>query len=317
MTSGIKKTCALVLVFFVLSIPGKEREVYDIGDLRPKVEQGMQALYAYRLQEAEMLSSALVKAYPHQPAVRLLRANYYWNLLIGGFNTQTNREQVFRELKAAEEGLKTETRRRRSNEDLFADISIKMMKARIHGLQGSQFRAFSELNSAVNEVKHSFGREMAFPYFKLSTGLYLFYRSYARERYPFTAPYLMLLPSGNREKGIQMLEEGFISKDDYLSCESGYFLVKIMIEIKNYASAFDKANFLLDKYPNNLIFAYLALSMALKTGQHKLAQQIYRKVLLTSPTEAAYLTGQKEYFMIKMRELLENKPLRANEKSGK
>lgn len=266
----------------------------------------MLALYEYRLNEADAISTALVKAYPNVPAVRLLRAHYYWTLIVGGFNTEANRNHVFSELRSAEEGLKFKPKKS-SLEDLFAYISVKVMKARIHGLQGSQFKAFTELNSSVNDVKRSFGKESEFPYFKLSTGLYLFYRSYARERYPFTAPYLMLLPAGNKEKGLQLLEEGFRSKDPYLSCECGYFLVKIMMDKRDFAAALEKVSILHGKYPNNLIFAYLTLNIAHKSGKYELAQKVYKRVLLTSPAEAGYLSGQKEYFLVKMKEVLDEK----------
>jgi hypothetical protein len=316
MNSNIKIFYLLLTLLLCFFAFGTDKTDSDLASARKQIEKGMLALYEYRIQDAEALSSSLAKSHPHLPAVRLLRAHYFWTLIVGGFNTETNRNHVFDELKSAEESLKFKPKKS-SNEDLFAYISIKVMKARIHGLQGSQFKAFTELNSAVNDVKRSFGKESEFPYFKLSTGLYLFYRSYARDRYPFTAPYLMVLPSGNKEKGLQMLEEGFRSADPYMSCEAGYFLVKIMIDKKDYTAALDKTAILHSKYPNNLIFAYLTLNMAHKTGQHELAQKIYKKVLLTSPAEARYLSGQKEYFMVKMKELLDGKTTKADEKNRK
>jgi len=299
---------------FCLSTSATNKTTDHLTEARSRIEQGMLALYEYRLHDADMLSAGLIKVFPQLSAVRLLRAHYYWTLIIGGFNTAENRTHIFEELKSAEDCLKKKENSNRS-EDLFAEISIKVMKARVHGLQGSQFRAFSELHSAVGEVKSSFGKEVDFPYFKLSTGLYLFYRSYARERYPFTAPYLMLLPAGNKEKGLKLLEEGFRSEDPYLSCESGYFLIKIMIDKKDYLSALDKASALYYKYPNNLIFAYLTLQMANKNGQAELARKIYKKVLLISPSEAGYLPGQKEYFIVKMKEVLEERNTSSDEKS--
>ena len=275
---------------------------------RAEIAEGMKAIYEYRMKDADQLSSTLIKKYPKVPAARLLRANYLWNLVIGGQNNEKNRQGIFDEIHATE-ALLHQTEQKEKNEDLFASISMKVMKARVHGFRGSQFKAFSELHSAVGDVRQSFGKENEFSYFRLSTGLYLFYRSYARERYPFTAPYLMLLPNGDKKRGMQMLEDGFLNGDPYLSCESGYFLVKIKTDMKDYRGALEKAMVLHKKYPNNLLFAHFVVWLGVNTTNRTLAENTYKEVLLIDPVKAGYVSGQKEYFLVRMRQVLDGEKI--------
>jgi hypothetical protein len=294
-----------LLVFFVSGLAStnfaQEKTVYE------KVELGFQYLYDFQFQRADSVSQKTIALYPQHPLAHLLRAHYYWYLIVSGLNNTLNQEKCKAALKAAENLQQNKKNAGLSNDELFTKISIQVLHARLESLNGNEWNSFTHLNKGTNSIKHSLGKEKQYPYFLLVNGLYLYYRSYAMSAYPYMAPYLVLMPSGDEAGGLKMLRAAANSNDPFLSCEAKYFLMKLCMAREWNKEAMELSASLYQAYPKNLLFAYYYAVLCNQLNQQKELSSIYNKMLLIDPGTSGYQKGQKDYFLGKVRGLMEGK----------
>jgi hypothetical protein len=224
------------------------------------IATGVKALYRFDFNQADSISKAILIKHPEWPEAHLLRAHFYWYQIIGGLNSTENRLALKKSLTLAEKQLPSRIQQFRYHEQYFAKISSQVLKARLDAMEGNTFQAFVKLNESIDFLKHTLGKEQEFEYYQLSSGLYLYYRDYALNRYPVLFPYLIWLPSGNESEGLRMLRQAADSDDEYLSTEANYFMMKICMDRKWWKEALGYSVKLNNRYPENLLFLYLKLS---------------------------------------------------------
>jgi hypothetical protein len=299
----LRKVASLPLIIFLVlltSIQGKAQE----KNVREKVAQGFQYLYDFQFQKADSISQKTLSLYPQHPLAHLLRAHYFWYLIVSGLNNNVNQEKCKSALKSAEKLQENKKKSLLNNDELFTQISIEVLYARLESLNGNEWNSFTHLNKGTNSIKHSLGKENQYPYFLLVNGLYLYYRTYARSAYPYLAPYLVLMPSGNEAAGLQMLRTAAQSEDPFLSCEARYFLMKLCMAREWNKEAITLGASLYQDYPKNLLFGYYYAVLCKQNNQSKELTGIYQKMLLNDPASCGYLKGQKDYFLGKIRALM-------------
>jgi len=301
---SVRKFASLLLLILFASGIFSQNTIHE-NSVQQNVETGFGYLYNFQFHRADSVSSKTIALYPTEPMAHLLRAHYYWYLIVSGLNNQVNQEKCKSALRNAEKLQHNKKNSTLSNDELFTKITIQVLFARLESLNGNEWSSFSHLNSGTNSIKHSLNKEKKYPYFLLVNGLYLYYRSYAMKAYPYLAPYLVLMPAGNEIDGLKMLREATRSNDAFLSCEAKYFLMKLSIARNWNQEAIDLSRSLHQTYPKNLLFAYYHAVMCKNMNQMKELDGIYKKILMIDQLKAGYLPGQKEYFIVKVRELMD------------
>jgi len=300
----VRKFISLSL-FVLLSPCIISQNVHQEKTVQKKIEEGFRYLYDFQFHKADSISSKILASYPNEALAHLLRAHYYWYLIISGLNNQINQGNCKTALINAEKLQHNKKNSTLSNDELFTKITIQVLFARLESLNGNEWSSFTHLNKGTNSIKHSLNKEKYYPYFLLVNGLYLYYRSYAMSAYPYLAPYLVLMPSGNEASGLKMLRTATGVQDAFLSCESKYFLMKLCMARGWNQEAIDLSRSLHQTYPKNLLFAYYHAVMCKNMNQMKELDGIYKKILMIDQLKAGYLPGQKEYFIVKVRELMD------------
>ena len=100
----------------------------------------------------------------------------------------------------------------------------------------------------------------------LGSGIYNYYADVIPREYPFLKPLLLLVPAGDRQKGLEQLTRA-AEHGRYASIEASYFLMQVYFFYEHdYGKALDIARTLHQRFPNNMQFhrylgrCYVALS---------------------------------------------------------
>ncbi len=238
------------LVFFISFQSHSQNKFSD------SVFSSSESIYNFRFSEAEKEIAALVSTHSGDFLSHLLSANFFWWKIITGEDSDENRKNYYSELEISGNILNSKDRIF-SNDTLYALITNYAYKARIHSMNNQYFSALAQLNNSIDYVKQSFGKEKEYEWFYLTSGLYNYYIIATRKNYPFLIPYLIFLPDGNSETGIEFLKKANASENFLLKTEAEYFLLKLYLEEeKNYGEARKFSTFLLNKFPENLLYRY-------------------------------------------------------------
>ncbi len=274
----------------------------DNGAFRKKIESGFDAIYNNDLAGASVISKRLKAECPNNPQSHLFEATYLWWHIISGDDGEENYEKMEASLDRALSKLSSDKKAKNlSNEEIHNTILIYAYKSRIKMFQGKYIRAVQNLNSCVGMVELSFGRENEFDLFKLTSGLYNYFIEFGYEYSVLARAYLIFLPSGDKEKGLNFLKEASKSKDFIIKTEAHYFLMKIYGETEEQPKlALGYAKELVNDYPNNLLFRYylhkimLQLNMSTGASEHLKALQMAEEK--KEPNAAHFLKlAQEDY----------------------
>lgn len=242
---------------------------------RKKIETGFAAIYLNDMTGALSLSKKLRTQCPENPQSHLYDAIYLWWHIISGNDSEENYGKMEASLdKALDKLPPSNDAESYTNEQLYNAIVIHAYKSRIKMFQGKYIKAVQNLNSSVDFLKLSFGREKEDDLFKLTSGLYNYFVKFGYEYSVLARAYLIFLPSADKEKGIAFLKEAAKSKDFIISTEARYFLMKIYGETEKQPKlAMGYAKELVNNYPDNLLFRYYLHKLMLQLDMSKSAAE--------------------------------------------
>lgn len=205
--------------------------------------------------------------FSNNPAFNLAVINFYWwKLITGSQNVDFSVLINERIRKYGEHSSKIEDGS--EDEELFHLISVYAYSARVKLLDNSYLAALGDLSRYNALLKKSFGRETEYEPFYLTSGLYYYFSSYARERVPVVSAFLADYSSRNMETGLRFLRKAARSENPVVYNEARYFLMKIAFDIqKNYPEAAKYCQSLLNDFPDNLLYQLYMIRINLGLGQ--------------------------------------------------
>lgn len=253
----------------------------DKEAFRKQAEAGFHVLYKNDMKGAFARVKSLKAECPNNPSTHLFEATYWWWQLISGSETEENYAKMEASLEAALNKLPPAKKAESyTNEQLYNVILIYAYKSRIKMFQGKYIKGIQSMNSCVDFIKMSFGKENEDDFFKLTSGLYNYFVAHGYESSFWARAYLIFLPDGDKQKGLEFLKSAAKSKDFIVRTEAQYFLMKIYAEAENQPKvALGYTEQLVNAYPDNLLYRYylhklmLKLNMGDKAAVHLTALQ--------------------------------------------
>lgn len=270
--------------------------------LQSQIVEGKEAalafgyLYDFELVLADSIVQKELQSNPASAKWNLMSAYVAWSqILAGKLEDDYWNDRFNKDIRKAKEILK-ETKLE-TNEDLFAYIIVHAFKTRHELLNDNYLNAANDLNTCIDQISDSFGRENEYEPFHLTAGLYYYFMWLAYEDYFWIRPYLMLYPEGDKEKGLAYLTEMTKSSDAFLRNESLYFLMRIYYDLeKDYRLAKKYADILVSDNPNNLIYRLFQYRVALEIDEAHSTE--LRTEYLNQVNATKSLTGQeKDHFI--------------------
>ena len=152
-------------------------------------------------------------------------------------------------------------------------------KGRYHSEKHNWGRAAGAGKQALKYLKLSRGDETFSPEIQFGDALFNYYSIWIRENYPMLKPILMFFPKGDKELGIQQMED-VAANAFYTRVEAIYFLMRIKaFEQKDIKEALRLATYVYTQYPNNPYFHRFYTRMLYTSGQHVKTVEESRKIL--------------------------------------
>ena len=141
-------------------------------------------------------------------------------------------------------------------------------KGRYHSEKHNWGKAAGAGRLALKYLKLSRGDESFSPEILFGDALFNYYSIWIRENYPMLKPILMFFPKGDKNLGIEQMEE-VAANAFYTRVEAIYFLMRIKaFEQKDMKEALRLATYVHDKYPNNPYFHRFYTRMLYTSGNH-------------------------------------------------
>lgn len=152
-------------------------------------------------------------------------------------------------------------------------------KGRYHSEKRNWGRAASAGKWALRYLEKTKGNEGFSPEILFGDALFNYYSIWIRENYPMLKPILLFFPKGEKQLGIEQMEQ--VSKNAfYTRIEAIYFLMRIKaFEEKKTYDALRLGEQVFTKYPNNAYFHRFYAQMLYTTGQYQKAESVSLDIL--------------------------------------
>jgi tetratricopeptide (TPR) repeat protein len=246
----------LFLAFFLLLVPGVTEGQYA-GRVSADhyLDQTMEALYSFDLEQANALSSEMLVRFPGHYLSHFTRSQYLWWMIITHPFDQRLEEAYNQNLIRSLTAIKPLIAEGRSHSNTFYFINIYAMQARLFLKKKEYLRTILSLKSCIDQIEVALGNEESYPPFFLSSGMYNYMSEYARDKFPFLSLYTLLYPRGDKVLGLKQLEMASQSGHFIWRTEARYLLMKIFLELEQKpGEALPLVRELLEQYPDHLIF---------------------------------------------------------------
>jgi tetratricopeptide (TPR) repeat protein len=286
---------AILIVFMV----GMTFQLRAEEPLDNDVKTALIAIYDFRFHDADSLLNHMETNYRGSYLPHLVRAGFYWWLIISEDDSSVNKERYIASLSKAEISINTVFQNNSYYyKDIFHLINLYALKARLDLLNGNYLKALRHMKNCVDFIDISLGKEKAYPDFNLTSGLYNYLSDYGTRKYPFLVFYSLMYPRGNMLKGLEQLKVATQNDDEVIRTEAHYFLMKIYIELeKNYEEALYHASYLTEKHPGNLIFLYHYYQLLQLQGNAEMASEVKSDYKYQLKFNTHLSSRQKQYLI--------------------
>lgn len=281
---------------------------YTMRGFDRRIQDGIELIYNLRLEEADQHFERIVAAEPDNPVGHFFLAMVAWWRVLVDLDS-TAQDPAFYDL--LEECIRVCDRRLKQDPMDFDAILFKGgaigFRARLRGNRGDYLKAAADGLKCLPLLRKS--RELA-PANKdilFGQGIYNYFAEVIPRRYPIVRPVMVLLPDGDREKGLEQIEE-VVREGQYAQTEAAYFLAQIyrMFE-EDQLAALEYLEYLHERYPDNALFhRYRARTLA-EVGRWSRAVPLYEEYVDRSRAgqtgyhvhgrlEALYYLGKYAFF---------------------
>jgi hypothetical protein len=286
---------AILIVFMV----GMTFQLRAEEPLDNDVKTALIAIYDFRFHDADSLLNHMETNYRGSYLPHLVRAGFYWWLIISEDDSSVNKERYIASLSKAEISINTVFQNNSYYyKDIFHLINLYALKARLDLLNGNYLKALRHMKNCVDFIDISLGKEKAYPDFNLTSGLYNYLSDYGTRKYPFLVFYSLMYPRGNMLKGLEQLKVATQNDDEVIRTEAHYFLMKIYIELeKNSEEALYQASYLTEKHPGNLIFLYHYYQLLQLQGKAEMASEVKSDYKYQLKFNTHLSSRQKQYLI--------------------
>lgn len=306
---------ALMLAVALLCISQKAdaQWVLQSGEMDLQIRRGINLIYNMEFDAAERTFDSVITSNPDHPAGYFYSASViFWRAVTNPDNTNYDQQYRDRLQLAIDKSDRVLEQNDRDVAGIFYKGAALGMRARIFAIRPNWKDAIDiVLGDAKEGVKYlNMMEELipANPDVLFGRGLYNYYVEAVKDDNPMLAPIIGLFATGNKRVGLQMLEIS-AQQAQYAKTEAQYELMKVYyIYEKNFVRANAFAQYLTNKFPNNVQFLHYLGYSQVSLGQTDKYDSTYRVVLdrcrekrpgytIRQAREAMYFRGQAQLNM--------------------
>ena len=244
----------LVLLFALLTTSLTAQWINDSA-MDETLRRGIDYTYNLEFEKAKTEFQKVQQAHPKHPAGLFFLAMVDWWKILINIEDESHDDTFYDEL---EKVIDLCDERLDKNENDLAGLFFKGgaigFRGRLRANRKSWIKAASDGKDALPIVHDAAAIAPKNADVLLGLGIYNYYASVIPEKYPIVKPLMIVIPKGNKKKGIEMLKK---SADEarYANYESMYFLTQLFYSYENRPSeALHYAQRLFTKFPKNPVF---------------------------------------------------------------
>lgn len=264
-----KKTLIYIIMLLMMSISPLDAQSLPVDSLSLKtspyllLDRGLQyrvtksinSMYNFDFKTAEHDFAVLSYQYPNHPLPDFLMAlSYWWRIEVDVTNEKYDDIFLAYIDRANEKAEKMYDEDEDNKEAAFFLAAGYGFQGRLLSERKSWTKAAWAGKNALKYMEKSRGEEEFNPELLLGDALFNYFSEWIPENYPLLKPVMALFPKGNKELGLQQLEQ-VAENAFYTRIEAMYFLFRLYAsEEKKPFEALRISEYLHGKFPNNPYF---------------------------------------------------------------
>ncbi len=245
----------LALTCSGLASAQSQRSLLDDPTVRARAQHGLDRLYNVDFDAADSLFTLVADEHPDHPIGPFLKALGTWWQILLDLNDTSHDQTFYDEMDIVIARSDARLRRSRSDFDArFFKGAALGFRGRLRSNRGQYLRAARDGRDAMDYVLSIADADTSRADFGFGKGLYDYYIAATGDRYPAARPFLTLFPSGNKARGLDLLNR---TADDgtFLKTEAHYFLMQIEYLFENdFSATREHVTWLRQRYPDNPFF---------------------------------------------------------------
>lgn len=298
---------ALLCALFALPARG-EQDAYTMRGFDPRIQQGIDLIYNLRFAAAGRHFEAVIEAAPENPLGYFFRAMVAWWRVLVDLDDESHDEAFY---KLLQECIDVCDRRLEQDPLDFDAILFKGgaigFRGRLRGDRGEYLRSARDGLRCLPLLKKSRQLEPTNKDILFGQGIYHYFAEVMPKKHPIIRPIMIFLPDGDRELGLQQLEE--VAREGiYARTEAAYFLAQIhRLFEDDERQALPWFEELYARYPDNALFHRYAARLLVELGRWQQGTALYAEYVRRSRAgqtgyhrhgrlEAHYHLGKYDFF---------------------
>ncbi len=223
--------------------------------LQYRITKSINSMYDFNFPVAERDFAVIANQYPEHPLPYFLVALGYWWRIEVDVTKETYDKAFLKYLDQAIEKAQVIFDADETNKEAAFFLAAGYgFQGRLYSERKSWTKAAWAGRNALKYMELSRGEEEFNPELLLGDALFNYFSVWIPENYPLLKPVMALFPKGNKELGLQQLEE-VATNAFYTRVEAQYFLFRLYAsEEKKPYEALQISEYLHDKFPNNPYF---------------------------------------------------------------
>lgn len=226
-------------------------------------------IYNLEFADADVLIRQLQAKYPQHPVAFILRAT---QLDIQNLPLAENKVATVQFEQAVAQGLQLSKRMLARNENdpeaVFFMLTCHSYMASLYNNQGESLKAVTESKKAYNYLQDGAKLMDKNPDFYFTTGLYNYYVERYPIDHPIVRPFMFFFADGDIALGIRQMDIA-TRKSLFMRPVANYYLSHLLMKHETKpAQATVYMKYLVDKYPNNALFAMTYAESLLLSGRY-------------------------------------------------
>jgi tetratricopeptide (TPR) repeat protein len=249
--------------------------------VRSQGKRGLDLLYNMRSDSAKAIFQRIDERYPNHPIGPFLQGlNLWWTIMLD--LTDTSHDDAFYDV--MDEVIDRSEELLDENPDHFDALLFKGaahgFKARLASNRHKWWKALRNGQKAIGPARRvatiapSDNGDYVF-----GKGLYDYYTAILEEEYPIVKTFTWMIPDGNRQRGLQLLERT-VEEGYYVRTEALYYLTQVhYLYEEEYTATRRYVRRLRERHPDNPYFHNFEGRVYARWGRWDQAQRVFATVL--------------------------------------
>lgn len=265
-------------VLFLLLLPLKVNS--QTSDLDSLIYSGIKDIYNINFENAETKFRRIIADHPHHPAGRFFLAMIDWWRVMLDPDSEEYDDIFFQKIEdvifQCDEILKKDP----TNVDaLFFKGGAIGFRGRLRAYRESWLKAADDGREALPIVERAANLDPDNLDVQLGFGIYNYYAEVIPNEYPLLKPLMLFFPKGDKQKGIQQLNNTAMH-GKFAKYEARYFLLTLYYSYENDPYKADEyADLLINDFPNNPTFQRWKGRISVRKADYGTAYRIFSEVL--------------------------------------